>query len=1459
MKPKDPRQNIIQRTISNVFNAAQQRFSNFNQPVRAQGIGKPVTIQPLRQMGRGFVESSAYGLYKPPGQNPNTFGQKLGYGVGFAAGMFNPLNPINKLGILAKVGNVGAKAAQPLVKKLAPMAVKPVSNFIVNKALPNIGSEVAQTAAMTTASNIAGQAGLRDQYDLTPQNFATSLLYGLGARAGLGALGKSMGKPVAKGTAQKGKFEVVIMRDGKMKTHSTHGSLAMAKRSAEMITKDNTGGYISIRDVTPEGYSMGIVGKQKPSIPSKAGRKTYYHGRSTEGHRELKAGNGNLGKGVYLTKDLDEARNYAAGWRGGVDPGEYTAVTPGRIYKVEVLTDKIYKSSHIDASPEFIESLKKKGYEGLETPNETIIFDPKKTKITGNPTLEEFRKTNPYTPKSFTQPPQSSVPSEVEGRLKGLSFKNFEDGIYAAANGSENKFYEDIYYNIIRNPKNASKSTKQIYDELINGRIQEPSPVVQPKLEVKRGKVQVKMEPVEAPISDTERLKKVMYTTDPYEAGVKKRPQPKKDAFIEGLEKDQVKFAKAQPILSRGGAGDGGGKPPKDIPAYTGAQADEVAGKAQFMADENKKAFDTLFAKWIGNRDVAKTTGVQKGMQFRNIKAKAGPEVIKYIENPQGKAPKHIRAQADRIRQEYDSLFVHAKQSGIDMRYLKNYITHIWDKPMEEVAQIYKTAKQQFGFSKERSLPTYEEGIKLGLKPKYDQPSQILSEYARKLEETKANIQFFEQLKKEGLIVHGSVGAGRPGFEALTGPGFPRSVSKNKAGEVFYGNYYAPKKIADQINRIFTPQDYGAIGTVTSGANKASGIIQDITLSGGIPKSPANAWTFAQMTKEILSGRIKSPLASFMRSLSGKHSNTFFEKNVDQIKKMQSRNIPIETSMNVDNLPDRGTLRNMFGNNAGDVWSKTMNEPTFKRFMPQLQINLFNDIERQALKAGRSADEATDIAAKAVKNFYGITDSATLAKRSQLTKDSLGAILFAPRYRESMINFWGNIVKGLANPLALENRANLKFAIGATLALTAMNYLNEKYNGHGMMDNPKSHRDKLLIPLGDGYTIGIPFLSSIATMPRFAIKQVANIASLDGKEFMKENKTLLSSLVRPPLDVITNENYFGQEIYDPAKGAGNSLKDIGGYLAGQYAHPYMRAAAEAGVVPGIKKKDQPGYATASKALELPIRFYKDKSIQNSYYYDSVDEYKKKLDTDKQKVYTRIYETDEKSLDVASKLRKDMSDANDLLANPDVLNARRQIEMDAAKKQKVPVNPMWQLSSQQLNTVLVMKTLPPGDPQKSALTTENIDWLKPYWQKNEQYYNTLTAKGIYAKEDQDSKLYMMTPDIIRKKQDFYFTLPSGTGQRTAFINANPDLAAFWDEKREFTNHQRALLGLPPLEDKFGGGFGKKKFAKKPKKVRMKKVKLFKAKNSKSKVKVPKTKKVKLLARPKSKKKLKTKFI
>lgn len=880
----------------------------------------------------------------------------------------------------------------------------------------------------------------------------------------------------------------------------------------------------------------------------------------------------------------------------------------------------------------------------------------------------------------------------------------------------------------------------------------------------------------------------------------------------------------------------------KKLPKHTYSQDDiaKVSGEALYKTD---KEFMPIFSKWVADRELAKTKAyevaskvqVPRGKERQIIDALEGVGSAEGVEGP-------VRY----IRNAYNKLFAEAKQAGVNMNYLDNYITHIWKESPYEVAKKYQTAKKTFQFSGERKVPTYAEGLKMGLTPRYTNPRQIIGHYTQKLEEVKANIRFLESLKREGHIVDATIGANNPAFTAITAPGFEKSMSGIRDG-VIVGNYYAPHDVARKINNALHNPDAGSrLQRVVGGLAKISGAIQDLTMSGGIPKTPFNAFGIAQGTKEVLAGRFLSPVMNMARSSSGYFSRKFFEKNLGSIKEMQARNIPIKTTLNLDSLGETTFLQKAFFGNISNergagklnavrnAWHKTMNEPTFARYMSQLQIQLFNDIKKKALRGGvmrraRNEEEAADIAAQAVKNFYGLQNTAKQAIKDPLGKDFISTIFFAPRYRSAMINFWWNNVKSFAKPHKLDNATNVKFAAGALLNYAAYDYANYALNGRHLWDNPQNKEDKLLIPTSednkwtDGKTLGLPFLSSIATMPRLGYRTARNLARGDIEAATKDTlATASSKMIAPFMQISRNENYFGQPIYNKNDSTSGRFKDIGLHLAKEYNHPYIGAGID--MVAGGKARGE----VAGRALELPVRFYNPKSIEGGFYYTSKNEVLKKASKEAKAAFERIYGDgqrsdedkfyDENGLAFNDK-RDKMSSALLKLNNFSGLKLQEEIDRRTAERTGSPLNPFWNLSDDQKRVVLTLDTLYDGEKTKSTIQSANIEWLKPYWNERNYFFDELQRLGRFegkqnvVKYDGNGPINvamidtLLPSDEINEMSEIYYALPSGTGQRTAFLNQYPQLKNYWDAKNEKTNLDRIALGLPPKENSFaGGGYG-----------------------------------------------------
>lgn len=794
------------------------------------------------------------------------------------------------------------------------------------------------------------------------------------------------------------------------------------------------------------------------------------------------------------------------------------------------------------------------------------------------------------------------------------------------------------------------------------------------------------------------------------------------------------------------------------------------------------------------------------------------------------------------VRTILDAKHQELTDAGIDIGYVKDYFPHSW-KNEDEVRRAYQSLNQRASIQNERSLPTISEGISLGFKPRYTDYREAMNAYLNTADKLLQNRKYFDDLQKRGLINESF----QPpkGMQVIDAPGIPkpRPYIDPDTGAQIQGNFYASPEVAKKLNRLFgdrTPS--GAFEKGLDLSAYASRFLQDIGLAGGVPGTPLNAFTFAQVTKELLSGSVKNPIVATMKSFTKEGYRKYSDKNNDVIQALQRQGIKIRDDYNYKNLGDE--LTSMVEQEGGTKnaiargWDKVFSDPTFKRFMPALQIEMFKKVQKGALKKGMTPEQAEKVAGDAVTNFYGLNRLAKESFRNKAGTDVATTVLFAPKYRESMVNFLiVNNAKAL-NPAkwgSREYRANQKFMVGAALLLAGENYANEYLNGVGMKDNPDGKKDKLIIPADkipgkptNGKDIAIPFLPSIATVPRYAGSAVYNTITGNQEQAVKDASGFLSFGLRPLVDTFaTNENYFGDKIVEEGASPAEAAKQRAGYLLTQYQHPYIREAVRT-----AQGKNKSLFETASKASEAPLRFYDPKYYKygdtgvpkgpEGEKYDFAQQreradIKKEINNIAKNVGLSKRQTADFEALSAVEFNEDgtlKEDNNPFyksqrfskLQDDGVFEAMKQKAQLNAKLNGKPIDPIFNLDGQARRLVLWKKTLPPGTSDPSIKKLYEQDWYADFQKQEDQYYDakkSWNTKMGYKNPEEDNT-YPVASDTVKKAQDYYFTLPKGTGARSAWIRSNPEtwnqMISFWNAKDQWTNGERSKLGLGPLDEK-----------------------------------------------------------
>lgn len=612
------------------------------------------------------------------------------------------------------------------------------------------------------------------------------------------------------------------------------------------------------------------------------------------------------------------------------------------------------------------------------------------------------------------------------------------------------------------------------------------------------------------------------------------------------------------------------------------AAFNRVFNPVRNFSDETRQAFK----RNAGGRFVANFKAKQVATELKKTAKLADVELdfdlARAIEDgtaPDNELTRQFREIADKTRQE-------AVDAGLDIGYRENYVPHIWKQDVTEVDTIARRAGLTARAEGERVIPTYAEGIELGLKPKYDSPADMMADYVRNLQTTQTTVALLTDLRAQGLVGAGKL---QDGWSFITAEGFPRTQGGAPLS--------APKQVAKVLNNLYGKSD-STIDKFLAGAAKLNSKWQDIALAGGVPQTPANFFTFSQMAKETALGAgqlitgspiqgaktIYSPVAAFLRSFSGKETTRFAEANSGLLEAMAKRGVPISFEQS---------------SKKGLSWDKLFNEPTFGRFMPNLQLNTARNVQN-ALQKKLGREAALDVTAETIRKLYGISDQ-LLTGREKAVQDAVGALTFAPKYRESILNVLGHTVKSL-DPRTYRDRSyalNRRLAVGIGLTYLVYDQLNRATTGHGMDKNPEGKELTIAIPYGDRDADGnqkvvyIPFMPSFMTLPRAAYNAITATARGDLKSAGAEGGKMLSMPIQVGAQIATNRDYFGNPIYVDAEASKlkrkevdsplNIAKKVGLYAAGQSTPGAVRAGLQ--YAQG-KSPEQVG----ATATEAPVRF-----------------------------------------------------------------------------------------------------------------------------------------------------------------------------------------------------------------------------------------------------------------------------
>jgi len=819
-----------------------------------------------------------------------------------------------------------------------------------------------------------------------------------------------------------------------------------------------------------------------------------------------------------------------------------------------------------------------------------------------------------------------------------------------------------------------------------------------------------------------------------------------------------------------------------------------------------------------------------------------------------------ISDQVAQLTQEYkqltDSAYRAYTGAGIDMGYVESYLPRIYKNP--ETGQMIDRAEYEL-LQQGTSRVKGREADKVATDWLVEKdPVKLLERYYDSMDRTVAGKAYLSKLEDNGLVVASTDMV--PGLRPVVAEGL-------QAGNGMV--YYANKDVANKLNTLFGSKESNNI--VEAALDKAKGVnslFQSVILSGGIPNTPLNAFGVMQVLKETMALHPYKAGKALIAGLSKDFANNLFTKKKDILKLMAENDIDVRVDLTQTGKYGRERTKDAFKDQGvtggiNQAWNEFTNDSTFGRFMPALEVLHFENIYKAARGRGASIADASALAAESTKNFYGKTSVFKQSVRSKAVDDAAGAFLFAPRFRESMLNFWGKNAQAAipTNWGKVAYRDNQKFLAASAATFAAMTSLNESLNGVQMWDNPDGKKDKLIIPaaaldkLGintNGKDVAIPFLPSLSTVPRNIGMGAYNFAVGNDEEGWKNVKSFASIPISLGMDVATNEDYFGSKIVEDGTPALDKRVQQGTYLLKNAMQPWIREGLNiAGqklpenVKAKLGIKEKSGVESASNALELPFRFYNPKY----YNYDKQfvpggkegEKFTFAEQRDRAKIGKEIKGIPD-SLGLNKRQKAAYAKLNAVEFNDDgtlkedsnpfykvqrysdlqddkVFEAVKQRAKLNAKLNGKPIDPIFSesVAPEQRRVLLWKKTLPPGTSDPTVKKLYEQDWYLDYQNKERAYYDQKKAWNKemgYKEPPQSTNPYPEASPELQKSMDFYFTLPKGTGARSSWIKGNGgvwnQMINYWESKDAWTNGERAKVGLGNVDDEKSGGSGGGKF-------------------------------------------------
>lgn len=518
------------------------------------------------------------------------------------------------------------------------------------------------------------------------------------------------------------------------------------------------------------------------------------------------------------------------------------------------------------------------------------------------------------------------------------------------------------------------------------------------------------------------------------------------------------------------------------------------------------------FKNWVNGRRASRVEGYIKGKEFQTLDAEGMDAIMKF----QAGAKQGM----EKVQEYFNSKYSQLQKAGIDFNFRENYLPQLWNNTPEEINQVFnKRLSTKPGFTMQRMIETYQEGIAAGLTPRFSKMSDLVRWYETTANRAMADKQFFDQLAKDKFIM--PQGNAPRDWVTLNPDSFPK-ISGKKSDIL----YKASPELASKINEYLATPTLSTNWLSKNLAKVAAfaSSTKNRMLSFGIPGTGINAHGFNILARSYLE-----------RGVGGAVETAYYMVNPNAAAKVADHYMSIApdaaksgltfSTGEYDNVIDNPEIRSMFAQKWDDLFEK----PLFEKIITAKKLEGWSRLSKEYMKSMPEAQAKAE-ASKFMNTLYGGINWEELG-RSRDLQNVLRSAILAPDWLESNLRLGKGMVTSLFDIKNPAGKAYRKAVTNLAASYVGLNVLNYMTSGHLMIQNDSGHTFELEAGYtADGQKRYIRPYGTAVDFARLPVDIAVSTLKGDYSAVGKIVRNRTSTLVQPVISYITDTDYKG----DPA-------------------------------------------------------------------------------------------------------------------------------------------------------------------------------------------------------------------------------------------------------------------------------------------------------------------------------------